>query len=52
MKNFLVKYANLALIYLLLLFGLKTRAKILWLLFTIKQKARTTTKPEEEVNEE
>lgn len=50
MKRFFLKYANLALIYFLLLFGLKTRAKILWLLFTMKQKAIALSKPKEAAN--
>ena len=50
MKRFLVKYVNLMLIYFLLLFRLKTRAKILWLLFTLKQKALAFSKPEEASN--
>lgn len=38
MKDFIIKYANLAIIWLLLLLPLRPRAKLLWGLFTLKQK--------------
>jgi len=38
MKNFCIKYVNLLLIYFLLVFPLRKRAKILWFLFSFKQK--------------
>ena len=38
MKDFIVKYVNLFLICLMLCIPLKTRAKVLWALFTLKQK--------------
>ncbi|MBD3291094.1 hypothetical protein GF337_19960 [candidate division KSB1 bacterium] len=50
MKNFIIKYANLTLILFLLLFRLKTRAKILWLLFTIKQNVLGFSKSNEDAN--
>jgi len=38
MKNILIKYANLTLIFVLLLLPLRLRAVVLWFLFNLKQK--------------
>jgi len=38
MKQVIFKYANLLLIFFLVLIPLKLRAKVLWFLFSVKQK--------------
>ncbi len=48
MKNLIIKYTNFVLICFFVLLPLRVRAKVLWLLFSLKQNLRSNLQVKDE----